>query len=802
MRLKSQIRFAVRQCGHVLRFSNVVVTLFILAAAIAQPAAAQLKPETQQLFHRIFATKEFQPKMFGPARWLEGGVAYTTLEAAGSSTEAKGEEAKDIVRYATATGERGVLVSAKQLIPPGATKPLEIDDYSWSEDMARLLVFTNTKPVWRRNTRGDYWVLDRKSGALRKLGADMPESSLMFAKFSPDGSKVGYVQGNNIYVEDLTAAASGASSTGSAGSTRQLTSDGSATIVNGTSDWVYEEELSLRDAFRWSSDGKQIAYWQFDTQGVGIFPLLYNLGAPREIVTGFPYPGIGRYPSRLDIPYPIAGTTNSAVRVGVVSAAGGASTKWISVPGDPRENYIARMEWVPNSHQLAIEHLNRLQNTIEILLAEANSGTAKSIFREHDDAWLDIMEEFQWLAGGKEFLWTSDASGWRQASRISLDGAVKPITHGGFDAIEVSGIDEKGGVLYFMASPENATQRYLYRARLDGSGEAERATPKDEPGTNTYDISPDGRWAFHTFGSVNSPHKTDLVRLPGHELARVLVENSALRAKADGFLASATTEFFKLDIGDGVNVDGWMLKPAGFDPAKKYPVLVFVYGEPAAQTVLDEWSGWNFFFNRAVAAEGYVVVSFDTPGTPAPKGRAWRKSVYGAIHPVVVKNQTAAIRSLLGNRPYLDAARVGVWGWSGGGSSTLNLMFRSPDVYKLGMAVAPVPDLRLYDTIYQERYMGLPLQNVEGYKNSSAINFAEGLRGHLLIVHGSGDDNVHYSGTELLMDRLIELGKPFDFMEYPNRTHSISQGSGTTYHLYSLLLRYLEEHMPAGAVNR
>jgi dipeptidyl-peptidase-4 len=788
MRLKSQICFAVRHGGRALGGWKVMLALLALAAAMAQPVAAQLKPETEQLFRRIFAAKEFQPKVFGPARWLEGGVAYTTLEASGASSDAK-----DIVRYTTANGERSVMVSAKRLLPSGAKTPLEIEDYAWSEDMARLLVFTNTKPVWRRNTRGDYWVLDRKSGALRKLGGDAPTSSLMFAKFSPDGSKVGYVRENNIYVEDL--------SPSGAGAIHQLTSDGSAVIVNGTSDWVYEEELSLRDAFRWSPDGKQIAYWQFDTQGVGIFPLLYNLGAPREIVTGFPYPGIGRYPSRLDIPYPIAGTTNSAARVGVVSAAGGA-TKWIAVPGDPRENYIARMEWVPNSHELAIEHLNRLQNTIEILLAEADTGTAKSIFREHDDAWLDIMEEFQWLASGKEFLWTSDASGWRQAARVSLDGTVKPITHGTFDAIGVSGIDEKGGLLFFEASPENATQRYLYRARLDGSGEAERATPKDEPGTNTYDISPDGRWAFHTYGSVNSPHKTDLVRLPGHESARVLVDNSALRAKADGFLASASTEFFKLDIGDGVNVDGWMLKPAGFDPAKKYPVLVFVYGEPAAQTVLDEWAGWNFFFNRAVAAEGYIVVSFDTPGTPAPKGRAWRKSVYGAIHPVVVKNQTAAIRALLGTRAYLDAARVGVWGWSGGGSSTLNLMFRSPDVYTLGMAVAPVPDLRLYDTIYQERYMGLPLQNVEGYKNSSAINFAEGLRGHLLIVHGSGDDNVHYSGTELLMDRLIELGKPFDFMEYPNRTHSISQGAGTTYHLYSLLLRYLEEHMPAGPVNR
>jgi dipeptidyl-peptidase-4 len=766
----------------------------IWALTLTLPAHAQLKPQTEQLFQRLFASREFEPSAFGPARWLEDGMSYTTVEASTTFPHAK-----DIVRYATMTGSREVLVSASQLVPPGAKAPLMIDDYSWSPDMKQLLVFTNSQPVWRDRTRGDYWVLKRETGGLRQLGGDGPAATLMFAKFSPDCSKVGYVRANNLYVEDV-----------SSGAIHALTNDGSDSMVNGTSDWVYEEELGLRDGFRWSPDSRQIAYWQSDTRGVGVFTLSYNLGAPGEIVTGFPYPGTGRYPSRLDIPYPIAGTTNSAVRVGVVSAAGG-ETRWILVPGDPRENYIARMEWIPNSHELAIEHLNRLQNINDVLVADADTGAVKSVFRDQDEAWVDYMDGFVWLAGGREFAWLSERNGWRQAFRVSQDGKIIPITHGAFDVINLSGVDEKAGWLYLIASPENGTQRYLYRARLDGSGEAERVTPHDAPGTHSYDISPDGSWAFHTYSSVDSPPKSDLVALSTHRSVRMLADNSNLRVTAAPLLASTSNEFFRLDIGDGVTVDGWMLKPAGFDPAKKYPVLVYVYGEPAAQVVLDNWWTWqtdldewyarNFLFNRAVAAEGYVVVSFDTRGTPAPRGRAWRKVVYGAIQPVIVKDQTAAMLALLRSRPYLDASRVAVWGWSGGGSSTLNLMFRSPDVYKLGMAVAPVPDLRLYDTIYQERYMGLPLQNVEGYKSSSAINFAEGLRGHLLIVHGSGDDNVHYSGTELLLNRLIELGKPVDFMEYPSRTHAISQGKGTTYHLYSLLLRYLEENVPAGPLN-
>ena len=772
--------------------SSTSVTLWLmmlLVAACVAPqdarAQAQIKPEVGQLLHRFYDSEEFAAKTFGPARWLEKGEAYTTVEPSAAT-----KDAKDIVHYATASGERSILVSAAQLTPSGAAVALSIDDYSWSADQSRLLLFTNTKRVWRARTRGDYWVLDRKSGALKKIGGNAPESSLMFAKFSPDGSRVAYVRQNNIYVEDLKN-----------GGILQLTRDGSDTTINGTSDWVYEEELSLRDGFRWSPDGKSIAYWQFDTTGVGIFPLLYNLGAPKQIVNSLPYPGNGSYPSRLDIPYPIAGTANSAVRAGVVSAEGG-ETRWLAVPGDPRDNYIARIEWNPDSRHLLVEHLNRLQNTNDILLADAHTGEVRGLFQDKDAAWVDLMDEFTWVNSDKEFLYLSEKTGWRHVYRVDRDtGASRAVTHGDFDVISISGVHQKEGWLYFIASPQNATQRYLYRGKLDGSGEPERVSPAGAEGSHFYDVSPDGAWAFHTFETFDSPEEIDLVRLPAHRSVRSLVTNADLRAKIAPFLEATPKEFFQVNLGDGLTVDALMIRPAHFDPRKKYPVLIYVYGEPAGQTVLDAWSdGGLSMFHRAVAAEGYAVISIDNRGTPAPKGRAWRKPIYGAIHPVIVKDQTAAIQALLRSRPYLDASRVAVWGWSGGGSSTLNLMFRSPEVYKVGMAVAPVPDLRLYDTIYEERYMGLPLQNVEGYKSSSAINFAEGLQGHLLIMHGSGDDNVHYSGTELLLNRLIELGKPVDFMEYPNRTHCICEGKGVSYHVFSTLLRYLESHLPAGPV--
>jgi dipeptidyl-peptidase-4 len=371
------------------------------------------------------------------------------------------------------------------------------------------------------------------------------------------------------------------------------------------------------------------------------------------------------------------------------------------------------------------------------------------------------------------------------------------LTPGAFDALEVAGLD--GERVFFIASPDDAVRRSLHAARLDGAGEPVRVSPLDQVGTHEYDVAPDGRFAFHTFSTMDTPPVVSLVRLPEHERIRVLEDNAALTRKVAPLLVPPT-EFFQVDIGDGVRLDAWMIRPRDLDPSKRYPLLMFVYGEPANVTVKDEWPKreGRLLFHRALAEEGYVVASVDNRGTPAPKGRQWRKQIYGAVGVLATEDQTAAVKVLLAERPWLDPERVGVWGWSGGGSMTLNLMFRSPDVYDVGMAVAPVPDQTLYDTIYQERYMGLPDENAEGYRAGSPIHHADGLRGDLLIVHGTADDNVHIQGTERLVNRLIELDKPFDYVAYPNRTHSISEGEGTTLHLYSLLARYLRAHLPPG----
>ena len=731
-------------------------------AAGAQPGDAR-QALTRQI-DRIFKAREYAAPRFGPARWLPDGSAYAIVERSAGGSE--------IVRYDAATGARSVTVAASRLVPRGASSGLDIDDYAWSSDGRRLLIFTNTRKVWRDNTRGDYWVLDVEGGRLHKIGGSAPEASLMFAKFSPDGTRVAFVRANDIYVHHLVD-----------GVVTPVTTDGSPTTINGTSDWVYEEELGVRDAFRWSPDGRKIAYWQFDTTGVGVFSLINN--------TDTLYPVITR------IPYPKAGSTNSAARIGVVSAEGGA-TRWMSTPGDPRDSYLARLEWI-DANSLTIQQLNRLQNRNDFLQADARTGAIRRLFTDESKTWVDV-EEVRWINGGKAFLWLSERDGWRHLYRIPREGgAAALVTRFDADVLDVVGVDERLGVAYVLASPDQATQAYLYRARLDGTGTPERVTPAAQPGTHGYTLAPGGRLAFHTHSRFDRPPTLDVVTLPDHRSLRSLTDTSALVAKLSA-VVTPPVEFLKVDVGGGVSLDGWLLKPSTFDTARRYPLVVFVYGEPASTTVNDRWGSNRMLFHRALADAGYLVASFDNRGTPAPKGAAWRKVVYGAVGDLSSREQAAAVRALAATRPYIDGDRVGVWGWSGGGSNTLNCMFRFPDVFKVGVSVAPVPDQRLYDTIYQERYMGLPQTNADGYRLGSPINFAEGLRGHLLIVHGSGDDNVHYQGTERLVDRLIALGKSFDTMVYPNRSHSIAdaEGEGTTVHVHQLIARYFLDHLPPG----
>ena len=760
-------------------FSAAALTALGVAAAFAAPVGAfgDERESAARLVARTMFNPEFRVKTFHGGEWLGNGDFYLAIEAAASGG------GSDIVRYQTSTGAREILVAARRLIPAGEKAPLPLEDYTMSSDGQQVLVFTNSQTVWRQNTRGDYWVLNLKSGTLRKLGGDAAASSLMFAKFSPDNTKVGYVRGNNVYVEELAS-----------GKITQLTRDGSETVINGTSDWVNEEEFDIRDGFEWSPDSRAIAFWQFNTAGVGNYTLIYDLGAPRgEIVTGIPYPGTGPYPQTLQYPYPLAGTHNSAVRVGVASAAGG-EVVWMQTAGDPNNFYIPQMGWADSSHVL-LQHMNRLQNKNEFLLADSSSGVARTVFVDEDRGWVDVNASVLWVNKGHEFLVLSERDGWRHLYRVAREsGKAELVTRGEFDVVSVDRVSPDEKWVYFIASPDNPTQRYLYRARLDGSTAPERVTPSNKPGTHSYTISPNGEWAFHNFSSFNEPLTSEVVHLPDHRVMRNTADNSALAERVKP-LSSGPAEFVKVDAGNSLMVDAWLMKPPNFDPAKKYALIVNVYSEPAGQTTADHWPS---MFDRALTSAGYLVASFDNQGTPAPRGREWRKVVYGNVGPLSSQQQATALQSLEKTHTYIDEKRVGVWGWSGGGTETLNLMFRYSEIYSVGVSVASVPDQRLYDSIYQERYMGLPQDSPKAYEQSSAINFAGGLRGYLMVMHGSGDDNVHFQGFELLVNKLISLGKQFDMRVYPGRTHGIFEGKGTSMDVYTNILGYFEAHLPPG----
>ncbi len=715
---------------------------------------------------RIFGkAEEFKPQDWGPARWLKDASAYCTLE-----DSADQKDGKDLVRCDPASGALESLVRATQLIPAGQDKPLKIDDYALSDDLSRLLVFTNTKKVWRQNTRGDYWVLDRASARLQKLGGKAEPSTLMFATLSPDGRRIAYVCHNNLYVQNLDDLA-----------ITQLTSDGSDTIVNGTSDWVYEEEFALRKAFRWSPDGKYVAYWQFDTSGVREFALVDNID--------------GTYPKITTLKYPKVGEQNSACRVGVVPSAGGA-TRWFKPNDDPRNHYIPQMEWSPDSTSVVFQQLNRLQNTNQVIRGDAATGEIRTVFTDKGNAWIEVVTKWHWLEKGARFLWTSERDGWEHLYAVSTaDGEAKLLTPGKFDVTSIAAVDEKRGCVYIIASPDNPTQRYLYRVPLDGSGKLTRLMPDGQPGTHSYDISKDNRWAFHTLSRFGQPPVIDLVSLPDHKPIRTLADNAKLRAKlAD--LKPCPSEFLRVDIGGGVQLDAWCIKPPDFDASRKYPLLIHVYGEPAGQTVADRWGGENYLWHCLLAQQGYLVMSIDNRGTASPRGRDWRKCIYRQIGILASADQAAATRKILETRPYVDAARIGIWGWSGGGSMTLNAIFRYPDLYRTAMAIAFISNQKLYDTVYQERYMGLPADNEAGYRDGSPITFAAQLKGNLLLVHGTADDNCHYQSCELLVNELIKQNKLFSTMPYPNRTHSIKEGENTKRHLYGTMTQYLKKNLP------
>ncbi len=726
----------------------------------------------------IFADKAFEEESPKATKWLTAENAYTVVEPAAGFEDAEAETGEDgeeipvpqdIVAYDLDTLERRVLVTSEQLTPDGADAPLVVDDYAWSEDRRRLLIYTNSEQVWRVKSRGDYWVLDLDSGSLRQLGGpDAAPSSLQFAKFSPDGKTVAYVREADIYVEAAD------------GEIAQLTTRPTDAVINGIMSWAYEEEFSIRDGFRWSPDGERIAYWQFDTSGVRDFLIIDN--------TSELYPAITR------IPYPKVGETISAARIGVVPSGGG-DTVWAEPPGDPRQNYIPRMQWAGSGDSVLIQHVNRRQNRNQLYLMDAENGALTPLIVDEEVQHLDDFHDVEWLDDGRAFTFVSERDGWRHVYRVSREGgSVDDLTPEPFDVASLAAVDEAGNTLYFIASPDDMGARYLYRTTLDGSGRAERLTPLEFEGDNVYDIADDGKHAIHRHSRLLRPAQYRLVSLPDHAERQVLEDNAELIEQLAA-LELGETEFFRVAARDGLEMDGFMLRPPDFDPRKSYPLLMYVYGEVAGQTVRDRWAGRRNLWHLLMTQRGYVVASIDNRGTPSLRGRDFRKALYGGIGVLSSRDQYDGLTALLDERSYLDPERVGIWGHSGGGSMTLNMLFRYPDSYQVGVSRAPVSDQRLYDAIYQERYSGLLEEHAEGYVEGSPITHAAGLKGKLLLVHGTGDDNVHYQSSERLIDELVRLNKPFDFLAYPNRRHAIRQGEGTELHLHSTMTRYFDEHL-------
>ncbi len=704
-------------------------------------------------------------------KWMADGNAYTRVKDGG------------IIKVDPRTEAETVWIKKEQLMPAGAAKALSLQSYSFSNDNSKVLLFTNTAKVWRFNTRGDYWVLDIATNKLTQLGKARPEKSLMFAKFSPDGKKVAYVSEHNLYAEDI-----------SSGMITQLTSDGTRKLINGTFDWVYEEEFGCRDGFRWSPDGARIAFWQVDATKIRDYFMLNTTDSNYSKVIPVEYPKVGEAPS--------------PVRIGVINL-GSVSIKWMNIQGDPQQHYLPRMEWT-GANELIVQQLDRKQQESKLIYCNATDGSAKPFWQDHDNAWVDLNSAdifgepggFDWINKGQDLLWISEKDGWRHIYKISRDGRTENLlTKGNYDIDVMKSIDETNGYVYFTASPNSATEKYLYRIKLDNKKNAADKGPEllsdaTLKGTHDYSIAPGAKYATHSFSNYNTPPVREWITLPDNKLLNPAKSIASTIKKDD----KINVEYLQVTTEDNITLDAWINKPKNFDPSKKYPVVLYVYGEPAAATVENSYGGHNnFLYDGDMAGDGYVQVAIDNRGTPMLKGAPWRKSIYRKIGIINIRDMAMGFKKLMEQNAYFDRDRIAVWGWSGGGSSTLNLMFQYPEIFKTGIAIAAVTNQLFYDNIYQERYMGIPQENREDFIKGSPITYAKNLVGNLLYIHGTGDDNVHYANAEVLVNELVKNNKQFQFMAYPNRTHNISEGPGTSQHLSTLYTTYLRRNCPPGA---
>lgn len=713
------------------------------AAALLLWSGSPAQGQSELTVEAIFGSEELRPAGVD-AQWMPEGSRYTYVEEGG------------LVAEDPRTGRRTVLVEGQALVPAGADEPIEIEGYDWSPDGRKLLIYTNAQRVWRAKTKGIYYVYDLDTRVLRPLSTR--EGWQQFAKWSPTGDRIGFVRDNDVFVVDLPGFQE-----------RALTTDGSDVIINGTFDWVYEEELGLRDGWRWSPDGRRIAFWRLDQSDVGVFTWVDDL--------------TGAYSEAVELRYPKAGEAPALARIGVVDAAGGAPT-WLEI-GGAADDYLARMEWAASPDEVVVQRLNRLQNRIDVLLADARTGTARVVFSDTDPAWVDVDDDFTWVAGGRQFLWTSEREGFNQIYLHARDGSlIRKLTSDEMDVTAVNGVDERGGWVYYTAAVE-PRERQLFRVRLRG-GQPERLT--DERGFHGLSLDPGGRFFIHRHSRAGVP-PVIAVREADGDLVRVLEDNAELRRRLDALGLNAP-EFFEFTAPDGLVLDGWIIRPPDFDPAREYPVLMYVYGTPGAQTVTDAWGANRYLWHQLLAQKGYIVASVDARGSGG-RGRAFEKAGYLRQGEVVTDDQIAAARWLAA-LPYVDEDRIGMWGWSGGGYTTGLALARGGDLFRAGISVAPVTDWRLYDNLYTERFMRTPAENPEGYDRTSVIELAPGITADYLLIHGTADDNVHFQNAVQLAAALQDAGTQFEFMIYPNEAHAIS---GRQVHLFELMTNWLLEHL-------
>lgn len=692
------------------------------------------------------------PKLF--ARTVEGFRALNDGEHYSKTVETENGDA--IVSFSFLTGKAvDTILKPTALIIMNDT--IEFSDYSFSKDEQKILLVVNPESIYRHSTREDYYLYDRKTGKLRPITLN---GKAMYGSFSPDGKRIAFVRENNLYTYDIDS-----------GTETAVTTDGKRNaVINGATDWVYEEEFSMDVAFCWSGDGTHLAYYRFDETGVKEFNLTYygNL-----------------YPKEETYKYPKAGESNSKVELHVYNLSTGKDNRIFST--DSTWEYLPRIQWTRNPGILGFQRCNRHQNILELVHYNVLDGSQKVILKEENNSFIEVTDDLYYLENGKQFIWTSTRDGFNHIYLYETSGKlIRQVTAGSFDVTRFYGYDEKARNFYYQSTERSPLERHVYAIQL--SGKKKLLTPA--PGTHNASFSEGLKYFEDTYSSIGIPYRCTLNDHNGREL-RVLEDNARMKETL-GKYRFGKTDTLSFLADDGVRLYGWIIYPPDFNPAKKHPVLMHVYGGPGVQTVTNDWDGPNYLWHQMLAQKGYVIVSFDNRGTPG-RGLEFANCIYRNMGGPEVKDQLNAVRFLKG-QTWTDPDRIGVWGWSFGGYMTSLLMTKGNGTFKAGIAVAPVTTWRYYDSIYTERYLQTPQENPAGYDENSPIQFAKGLKGNFLLVHGSTDDNVHMQNSMDFVSALVKANKPFEQFIYPNKNHGISGGS-TRLHLYSMMTRFITEKL-------